>query len=99
MVRKPRTLSKFDRGEDDDVDEVEKGGSVSSSCRLYEERDMDDIHVTLECKDLWMKFHELGTEMIITKAGRLAMFVILNAVILPRSGFYKQHTKIMSNLS
>ena len=32
--------------------------------------EMEKINVSLECKELWMKFHELGTEMIITKAGR-----------------------------
>ncbi|XP_064459990.1 T-box transcription factor TBX3-like isoform X2 [Ornithodoros turicata] len=30
----------------------------------------DDPKVTLEGKDLWGRFHELGTEMIITKSGR-----------------------------
>ncbi|XP_071946307.1 uncharacterized protein [Antedon mediterranea] len=29
-----------------------------------------DIKVTLENRDLWKKFHAIGTEMIITKAGR-----------------------------
>lgn len=29
------------------------------------------IDCQLETKDLWDKFHELGTEMIITKTGRL----------------------------
>lgn len=28
------------------------------------------IVVTLEDMDLWMKFHQIGTEMIITKSGR-----------------------------
>ncbi|XP_013390981.1 T-box transcription factor TBX20 isoform X1 [Lingula anatina] len=28
------------------------------------------VHCRLETKDLWAKFHELGTEMIITKSGR-----------------------------
>lgn len=31
---------------------------------------VDDPKVTLECKDLWEKFHKLGTEMVITKSGR-----------------------------
>lgn len=31
---------------------------------------LDDIECHLETKDLWEKFHELGTEMIITKTGR-----------------------------
>ena len=30
----------------------------------------DSIEVELENKDLWDKFHEIGTEMIITKTGR-----------------------------
>ncbi|KAK8772948.1 hypothetical protein V5799_012523 [Amblyomma americanum] len=30
----------------------------------------DDPKVNLEGKDLWGRFHELGTEMIITKSGR-----------------------------
>ena len=30
----------------------------------------DDPKVTLEAKDLWMQFHLLGTEMVITKSGR-----------------------------
>lgn len=31
---------------------------------------VDDPKVTLESKDLWEKFHVLGTEMVITKSGR-----------------------------
>lgn len=31
---------------------------------------VDDPKVTLEGKDLWTKFHKLGTEMVITKSGR-----------------------------
>ncbi|XP_043996402.1 T-box transcription factor TBX3-like isoform X1 [Gambusia affinis] len=30
----------------------------------------DDPKVTLESKDLWSKFHKMGTEMVITKSGR-----------------------------
>ncbi|XP_048386794.1 T-box transcription factor TBX18 isoform X3 [Stegostoma tigrinum] len=30
----------------------------------------EDIHVELQGADLWKRFHEIGTEMIITKAGR-----------------------------
>lgn len=32
---------------------------------------MEKTKCTLEMTDLWKKFHELGTEMIITKSGRL----------------------------
>ena len=31
---------------------------------------VDDPKVTLESKELWEKFHKLGTEMVITKSGR-----------------------------
>ncbi|KAM4796914.1 LOW QUALITY PROTEIN: T-box transcription factor TBX15 [Rhinophrynus dorsalis] len=31
---------------------------------------MDEIQVELQCSDLWKRFHDIGTEMIITKAGR-----------------------------
>lgn len=30
----------------------------------------DDPKVSLESKDLWERFHSLGTEMVITKSGR-----------------------------
>jgi hypothetical protein len=40
--------------------------------RSYPEDDGvdDDPKVTLEGKELWEKFHKLGTEMVITKSGR-----------------------------
>ncbi|XP_007894068.1 T-box transcription factor TBX15 [Callorhinchus milii] len=31
---------------------------------------MDEIQMELQCADLWKRFHDIGTEMIITKAGR-----------------------------
>lgn len=30
----------------------------------------EDIVIELQMRDLWQRFFELGTEMIITKAGR-----------------------------
>uniref|UniRef100_A0A3Q3DRL4 T-box transcription factor 15 n=1 Tax=Hippocampus comes TaxID=109280 RepID=A0A3Q3DRL4_HIPCM len=42
--------------------------SSSSSSPLA--ASMDEIHVELQCADLWKRFHDIGTEMIITKAGR-----------------------------
>lgn len=41
----------------------------SSSLPLGQLRN-ESIDVELENKDLWDKFHEIGTEMIITKTGR-----------------------------
>ncbi|XP_022243265.1 T-box transcription factor TBX20-like [Limulus polyphemus] len=40
---------------------------VLPSCNCEE---LKRVHAYLETKDLWEKFHELGTEMIITKTGR-----------------------------
>ena len=37
---------------------------------LEEDGVTDDPKVTLEAKELWMQFHMLGTEMVITKSGR-----------------------------
>lgn len=34
------------------------------------DEDLNRIECYLETDDLWKKFHELGTEMIITKSGR-----------------------------
>lgn len=42
-------------------------GKMTSKCNC-EELMNTDCH--LETKDLWDKFHDLGTEMIITKTGR-----------------------------
>jgi hypothetical protein len=33
-----------------------------------------NVECRLEAKQLWDKFHELGTEMIITKSGRCASY-------------------------
>lgn len=34
------------------------------------DEDIENINIVLEGKELWDRFNELGTEMIITKAGR-----------------------------
>lgn len=39
---------------------------------------MANISCSLETKDLWDKFHELGTEMIITKSGRCDVMQRIN---------------------
>lgn len=54
------------------------GSSPSSLCTeplipttpLIPSEEMAKISCSLETKELWDKFHELGTEMIITKSGR-----------------------------
>lgn len=44
-----------------------KNPQLMERCNCDELR---DVICHLETKDLWDKFHELGTEMIITKSGR-----------------------------
>jgi T-box protein 20 len=46
---------------------VQVPSTVKGSCNCEE---LEQIQCHLETKDLWEKFHELGTEMIITKTGR-----------------------------
>lgn len=41
--------------------------SIKGSCNCD---DLQPVQCHLETKELWDKFHELGTEMIITKTGR-----------------------------
>jgi hypothetical protein len=38
---------------------------------------VDDPKVELDAKELWERFYELGTEMVITKSGRLVQFLFL----------------------
>lgn len=49
---------------DDDTDVV-RAPPTPPFCK-----ELADVECRLETKDLWDKFHELGTEMIITKTGR-----------------------------
>ena len=48
--------------------DVEQGSlcACTSDCK-----ELETVQCRLETKELWDKFHELGTEMIITKSGRL----------------------------
>lgn len=45
----------------------------------------DDVMAAVECrletKQLWDKFHELGTEMIITKSGRYASREVIISIL------------------
>uniref|UniRef100_UPI00358E9B0D T-box transcription factor TBX20-like n=1 Tax=Myxine glutinosa TaxID=7769 RepID=UPI00358E9B0D len=43
---------------------------LSASPSSSPNRELDCVSCTLETKELWDKFHQLGTEMIITKSGR-----------------------------
>lgn len=46
---------------------AKKGKRMESSCNCEE---LKYVECILETKDLWDKFHDLETEMIITKTGR-----------------------------
>ncbi|XP_041940044.1 T-box transcription factor TBX15 isoform X3 [Alosa sapidissima] len=41
---------------------------------------MEDIQMELQCADLWKRFHDIGTEMIITKAGSSTYFPCLHQI-------------------
>lgn len=47
-----------------------KRGSLLGFYFLWFLQGMEGIKVFLHERELWLKFHEVGTEMIITKAGR-----------------------------
>jgi len=52
---------------------------ISDEVTWFGDKMVDSITCRLEPRDLWDKFHELGTEMIITKSGR---FVFLFSIFL-----------------
>nr|XP_040057702.1 T-box transcription factor TBX15-like [Gasterosteus aculeatus aculeatus] len=46
------------------------GELAPAACEPSAPASMEEIQVELQCADLWKRFHDIGTEMIITKAGR-----------------------------
>ncbi|KAM6970477.1 T-box transcription factor TBX15 [Aplochiton taeniatus] len=61
-----------------------------SACDASPSASMEHIQVELQCADLWKRFHEIGTEMIITKAGR-RMFPAMRVKIVgldPHQQYY-----------
>lgn len=69
-----------------DVSSTSEAGSASGACgsralsppprnpqlaERWSSEEMKHIQCHLETKELWDKFNDLGTEMIITKTGRL----------------------------
>lgn len=80
----PITVTGSEEGRESPVDvssTSEAGGSRATGSppaaprdpRLLERCNCEElrhVHCHLETKDLWDKFNELGTEMIITKTGR-----------------------------
>lgn len=57
-------------GSDGEVLAERSSCSLGSPADLNPAASMDEIQVELQCADLWKRFHDIGTEMIITKAGR-----------------------------
>ncbi|XP_051980528.1 T-box transcription factor TBX15-like [Xyrauchen texanus] len=63
---------------------------TSAACDPSPSASMEEIQVELQCADLWKRFHEIGTEMIITKAGR-RMFPAMRVKIVgldPHQQYY-----------
>jgi hypothetical protein len=56
----------------------QKTRSHENSENIGEDTCIDNVDVILEGKELWDRFNELGTEMIITKAGRYG-YITLNS--------------------
>lgn len=65
---------------------------------------MSGIKVELEMRALWQQFDQLGTEMIVTKAGRLVnrkiyIYVALLLILLEISSFYFCVSKLQEDVS
>ncbi|KAM8855472.1 T-box transcription factor TBX15 [Spinachia spinachia] len=61
-----------------------------AACEPSPPASMEEIQVELQCADLWKRFHDIGTEMIITKAGR-RMFPAMRVKIVgldPHQQYY-----------
>ncbi|CAO1366318.1 unnamed protein product [Diamesa hyperborea] len=71
--RPPRTTSNNSRNTPNSPSDDERLTPEPAVPKILGSCNSDDlrpIHCHLETKELWDKFHELGTEMIITKTGR-----------------------------
>lgn len=69
----PETINAEDEPETDDTGSTSGKGGSPMNPLLQERSNCEELrHVVchLETKDLWDKFNDLGTEMIITKTGR-----------------------------
>ena len=55
-----------------ELDNNEVTTTTSPACS----KELANVQCRLETKDLWDKFHELGTEMIITKTGRYELIFL-----------------------
>lgn len=59
------------------------GGGDDNGSESLEEKDV--IHVELQGSELWKRFHDIGTEMIITKAGRFGSAQVVHKGCTPFS--------------
>lgn len=69
-------------GSDSEVMPERSSCSLGSPADLNPAASMDEIQVELQCADLWKRFHDIGTEMIITKAGRYNNRSKLSSIML-----------------
>ncbi|KAB5576929.1 hypothetical protein PHYPO_G00204170 [Pangasianodon hypophthalmus] len=77
-------------GSDGEVLAERSSCSLGSPADLNPGASMEEIQVELQCADLWKRFHDIGTEMIITKAGR-RMFPAMRVKIVgldPHQQYY-----------
>ena len=52
------------------TDALDSMQAMQNNVESTETLEGEDITIELQMRDLWQRFYELGTEMIITKAGR-----------------------------
>ena len=67
-INKPNKSSQENSNSDVDYEYYTMTKAKTEACKG--DLDLNEIECYLETDDLWKKFHELGTEMIITKSGR-----------------------------
>ncbi len=66
--------SKRDRDSTTEKRDVERDSDLVKQPPSSGSAELASVACRLETKELWDKFHELGTEMIITKSGRYVAF-------------------------
>lgn len=57
------------------AEEVDPSGGEENKPRESDSRPDREVRVELQGSELWKRFYEIGTEMIITKAGRYKMWI------------------------
>lgn len=91
-------LAEYERDSPVDVSSTSEAGSANGAAggsralsppprnpqltERWSSEEMRHIQCHLETKELWDKFNELGTEMIITKTGRYIIYFYLTLILL-----------------